>query len=277
MIVLERVVENLQNDGFSLIPLAVSQAEAIKTAFEAAGHFFRAPLGEKTPNKICEDCGYRPMGVEYSQSSDRPDAVESFTACSRTSASATTLASASARRLYERMLTVIDVLEPIAEALTIQLAERFSGRSYRTALSGAFRQWSCLQMNYSRPADITRPFINELHEDGHLITIACSTGGGLEVQRKDGFLMPISRTCDEAVIMPGEIAFLLSGGEIEPLYHCVRPEPNLHERMSLLFFGDIDPKLCDPWVLNDRNMNVDIGKHVLTNAARFGVPGFTPE
>jgi isopenicillin N synthase-like dioxygenase len=189
-------------------------------------------------------------------------------------AAATELPSASAQILYERMLSTIDILEPIAEALTIQLADRLNGDSSGEKLHGAFRCWSCLQLNYSRPSNITTAFIHEPHEDGHLLTIACATGPGLEVQMADDNYISIVTPPDKVLIMPGEIASLLSGGQLRPLYHRVRPESSCGERMALLFFGDIHPQLCEPWIQNDVNMHVDIGARVLTNSNRFGVKAF---
>jgi len=132
-------------------------------------------------------------------------------------------------------------------------------------------QWSCLQMNYARPSEVLAEFINEPHEDGHLITIGYATGPGLEIQTAQHGLQPLVPGQGQFVVMPGEIAYLLSGGLILPLYHCVKCDRTLPERMSLQFFADIDPRLCIPWCRNEVNANVDIGARVLTNARRFGL------
>jgi isopenicillin N synthase-like dioxygenase len=172
------------------------------------------------------------------------------------------------------MQATIDILEPIAEILTIQLADTLSGHASYEKLRGAFRRWSCLQLNYSRPANTPAAFIHEPHEDGHLITISCADGPGLEVQTANGEFIPITTAYDEMVIMPGEIAWLLSGGQVRALYHRVRREPDCRERLAILFFVDIDPRLAKPWVNNKVNERVDIGARVLTNATRFGLNGF---
>ncbi len=89
--------------------------------------------------------------------------------------------------------------------------------------------------------------------------------------------MSITTAPNEVLVMPGEIVWLLSGGQIRPLHHRVRREPSCSERLALLFFGDINPRLCRPWVRADVNEGVDIGARVLTNAARFGLDGFPLE
>jgi isopenicillin N synthase-like dioxygenase len=276
-IVPEDAVERLKNEGFLLIQLTEQARMALASTFEAAYPFFRATLDEKSSNTLSEDLGYRPKGIEYSQSPERPDPIESFTADVRTRAVINDLPSARARLLYKRMQATINVLEPIAEALTMLLADALSVGEIGEKLHGAFRRWSCLQVNYSQPANTPEAFINELHEDGHLITLSCSDGPGLEVQTRRGDFARITTADDEILVMPGEIVWLLSGGQIRPLYHQVRRESSCRERLAILFFGDIDPKFCEPWVKNKVNKGVDIGARVLTNAARFGLNGFPLE
>lgn len=175
------------------------------------------------------------------------------------------------------MLKVIDAWELIAESLTIWFAENLTNCEMRSVLQGAFRNWSSLQVNHTYSEITDDELINDLHEDGHLITVACSTGPGLELLTRSGKFLPVTTKCNEVVIMPGEIIWLLSGGYVRPLYHRVRSERNRQNRLALLFFGDIDPRLCKRWVLNEMNANTDIGARVLTNAKRFGLEGFTSD
>jgi hypothetical protein len=55
------------------------------------------------------------------------------------------------------------------------------------------------------------------------------------------------------------------------MFHRVRPESSCAERIALLFFADINPRLCEPWVRNEINQDVDIGALVLKNPKRFGL------
>lgn len=270
----ENAVEKLKNEGFFLIQLAEEACGIVASTFEAAYPFFHATVDEKNSNTLPEDLGYRPMGIEYSQSPEHPDPIESFTVDMRTPHASANMPSASARQLYKWMQATIDILEPVAEILTIQLADTLSGHTYRKKLRGAFRRWSCLQLNYSRPMNIPEAFIHEPHEDGHLITISCANGPGLEAQTASGEFIPITTAYDEMLVMPGEIAWLLSGGQVRPLYHRVRRKSDCRERMAILFFGDIDPRLCEPWINSKVNKGVDIGARILTNATRFGLNGF---
>ena len=274
---LDSMFLEVQRHGFALFQISSETSAALVKTAECARRFFRTPSTEKLLNTLPEDCGYRPQGIEYSHSSKRPDPIESFTASPRMRLSNSGSPSTGAITLYEQMLAAIALIEPIVEAFAIRLAETLSGHPHEERLRGTFHRWSCMQANYSCPANIRGPLIHDLHEDGHLLTAGWSTSPGLEIQMKDGQVVPILWKQDELVIMPGEIAWLLSVGKIQPLHHRVRRDPCVKERISLLFFGDIDPFKCDPWIKSPINENVDIGARMVTNAQRFGLSGFADE
>lgn len=264
-------------DGVLRIRLDESTEEAIAAVFGAAYHFFRATAEEKAPNKLPEDAGYRPYGIEYSQSPNILDQIESFTASDRTRSMTDLLPVASAQLLHRQMLRAFDVLEDLAETFTIRLAETVSGRAYEKKIRGAMSRWSRLQVNYSRPASTRTGLINEAHEDGVLMSLVCATCPGFEVQTPDGGFALLTTMSGEVIAMAGEITWLISGGRIPPVYHRVRPVGEYPERLSLIFLGDIHPKLCEPWVENEVNANVNIGERVLTSASRFGLQAFSGE
>jgi isopenicillin N synthase-like dioxygenase len=272
-----RAIEKLEAEGFLTLSLRRDSGQIIESVFDVGGAFFRASSDEKLHHKLPNDFGYRPIGVEYSQSPDRPDPIESFTVSMRTQSEIPSAWSTLAKSLSQHMLNAIEVLEPIAEEIVTKLAVRLGGRSVGKKLRGELHRWSCLQLNYSRPATVKSSFIHEPHEDGHFLTIGCSTSPGLERRVDANEFVPIITKIDEVVIMPGDIATLLSGGRIQPLYHRVAVDNRCSERMALLFFADIRPELCEPWIVNETNLNVNIGNRVLTNSSRFGVQAFEPE
>jgi isopenicillin N synthase-like dioxygenase len=271
----ENLVEKLQADGFLLLVLPETAQKSIHLTFASAKQFFRESIDEKCKYSFPQDMGYRPFGIEYSQSPSFPDQVESFSVSARVPIPPHRFGTATARVLYEQMIKVFEILEFVAETLTIRIANQLSGTKMGNNIQGAFRNWSRLQLNYSQPSEVFVPFINESHEDGNLFTVACTNRSGLEVQITENKFIPITTSTNKIVILPGEIAFLLSGGLIPPTYHRVRPDKKINERMALLFFGDIDPKLCQPWISNEINREVDIGKRVISSVERFGLNGFS--
>lgn len=270
-----KATEALIRDGFHFLPLDDEARAAISATFYAGYEFFRSSLDEKLKNTLSEDCGYRPFGIEYSRSPEEPDQMESFTAAARNID--TTGLTEKGRSLYRRMREAIAVLEPIAESLAIALARKAAADVNTAQLVGAFHEWTCLQLNYSRPVEAAPRLINAPHEDGNLVTLGVSDGRGLEIQTPRGSFLPVRRPEGTVVVMPGEIARLLSGGMVRPLFHQVRPDAAVAERLALLYFGDIDPVRCEPWVRNEVNQDVDIGAISRANSARFGLEGFAAD
>lgn len=266
----DTAVERLKEDGFLLISVTRIVQDSLSGVFEAAHRFFRETDEAKNRNRFAKDMGYRPYAGEYSLSPLNPDQVESFSVSAERIV-ATEMQSDAARLLCERMLASYDVLESIAEELTIELAKRLSQNAIGESLRGQLHRWSRLQLNYSRPSEVEAAFINEAHEDGALLTIAHAREPGLELEISDEEFVPITNTPSNVLVIPGDIAWLISGGCLRPMFHRVRPVRNCAERMALLFFADINPRLCEPWVRNEINQGVDIGSLVRENPKRFGL------
>jgi isopenicillin N synthase-like dioxygenase len=233
--------------------------------------FFQEEISEKLRNTLPNDTGYRPLGVEYSQSAARPDQVESFSICRALEYYDTSSLSFSARALHEALFSAFDSFEATAEKLAVTLAEKLTGRPYTEKLRGGLRRYSLLQLNYSQPAKTQTDYINETHEDGSFLTLTLVTAPGLEIQDVNGSFLPVAPDLSELLVMSGEILSLLTGGEIRPVLHRVARVAAIPERMSLLFFADLDPALCQPWVSNETNAEIDIGELVRKNPVRFGL------
>jgi isopenicillin N synthase-like dioxygenase len=165
----------------------------------------------------------------------------------------------------------------IAAALVAGLARFFSQELEVAATRKSLGEWSLLQLNYARPSQTQARFINQAHEDGCLLTVASNTAQGLEIEVNRKSYTSVSIKPNQIVIMPGEILWLLSGGQIPPCYHRVRAAADVTERMSLLLFGDLNPARCSPWVSAENNRHIDIGERVLKNSRRFGLKEWGPE
>ncbi|HEV7921954.1 MAG TPA: 2OG-Fe(II) oxygenase family protein [Thermoanaerobaculia bacterium] len=266
----------LETDGYADVTLPAATRAAVADVYRAGLAFFRLSSERKLRDSLpASEFGYRPVGVEYSQSPQRPDPFESFSASIRTVELAGCLRSEEARLLQRRMVAVIEPFEEIADRLLSTIAGTLGGSPPQ--IGGGCRRWSSLQLNYSRPGTVTTAFIHEAHEDGHALTLAMATGPGLELQRPDGTFAPVESSARRMIVMPGEILTLLSGGRIRPLYHRVVPRHDMDERMALLFFADPPPVACAPWVSTAANAGVDIAQRVLTNAERYGLSGFPRE
>jgi isopenicillin N synthase-like dioxygenase len=267
----------LRSEGYLRLQLSETMKKSVEATFDGGYAFFRQPIEMKIQQTTDQDLGYRAFGDEYSISPEFPDQLESFSVSPRLPIATDQFQSVPARVLYDRMSQTFDLFEPIVEDLTITLAQQLTGGRIGEHLKGKLRYWSRLQLNYTRPSSVDFPFINETHEDLDLLTINCASGAGLELRMATDSFLPINTGALDAIVFPGEIAWLLSGGELKPMFHRVRTHRDIDERVSLLFFADPEPQSCEPWVSTSINHNVDIGVHVRQNVVKFGLKGFRDE
>jgi hypothetical protein len=71
-------VDRFLNTGFASTALPEVTSRQLNETFRAGAEFFRADIQEKMLSRFPSDTGYRPYGVEYSQTPSRPDEMESF-------------------------------------------------------------------------------------------------------------------------------------------------------------------------------------------------------
>jgi isopenicillin N synthase-like dioxygenase len=270
----EDFAQRLIAERVLVLSLPENITKSVQAIFDPAFSFFRQSVSAKRKCTFTQDMGYRQLGDEYSKSPGQADQLESFSVSARVPLAPSQLKFAGAEPLYQQMLVVFDLLEAVTETLVVRLADHFTNRSNRRSLQGALRRWSRLQVNYSLPSDVRLHFINEEHEDLDLLTLTMAPTPGLEVEWTKERFSPTTTKPGQVLILPGEIAYLLSGGHLQPVYHRVRAYRQIPERVSLLFFADLEPHHCKSWVANDINAGVDIGKRVMTNVRRFGLAGF---
>lgn len=267
--------DRLADEGWAEIQLSSEDAQIIAGLVSAALCFFRAAPVEKAKCQAGVGIGFRPYGIEYSRTADRPDEMETFSA---TAASlALTYTVPEAEELNFRCAAAFEMLEGIAEQLIITIAQRMTGGDWNQILTGGVHQWSTLQINYSRPRQVQSSFINEEHEDGHFLTLLYNTAPGLEVRSPNGAFLPVSISPDRTIAMLGGVASLMTDGQLRPLFHQVRPPADCEERVSVLFFADLAPDLCRPWIVGDTNRHVDIANFIRSNPVRFGLQKYGSE
>lgn len=264
------VAETLEDNGAALLIVPPAVACLTEELYAAADVYFDAAPEMKLRDRLADGYGYRPFGAEYSQSPDRPDPFESFTAGVATRDAV--LETSGARSLNARMLSLFDALHEMLEDILWGFAERYGvGADTMTAFARGCRQWSCLQLNYSEPAVLAQTYIHETHEDGHLLSFASATAEGLEIDGGGGEFVPVTAAPPQLLVLPGEIVTLMTGGRIRPLFHRVRASKTVRRRYAVVHFADPDPRTCIPWVAAAINQGVDIGSRVLNNPARFGL------
>ena len=258
----EEVARGVVGDGWSKLSLLDEQAHALGDLLKTAKEFFdRGTSRNRQHASSAGDHGFRSVGVEYSITPDRPDVNESLS-------------------LWSDRLDLIpaaDELGPVGPALLRWqvIAAGLTGDVLRgiAACFGevptpAFAAASSVQVNHYLSADSERAFLQDRHEDGHLLTLVHGTHPGLELYL-GGVPRPITTGPDELVVMPGSAITELTAGGVQPLYHQVR-NLRLPERQSVMYF--VNPQLHLPlrrWVDDD---GTDLRECVRQRPAAFGFP-----
>ena len=248
--------------GYALVHSTQEQQSELASVLACSTAFFGRPKEEKLRHSSKDyNFGYRPMGIEYSVTPDRPDCNECFTLWSDRldlipEAAGLQALTASLQRWRS-------TCAELAEAVLRDCADRFEGSA------PSFAAASHLQVNNCLPAPLGRDLLQDRHEDGHLITILHATRPGLEIF-VNGSAQPITTGCDEVLVMAGSILTTLSGDTIPSLYHQVR-NLQLNSRQSVMYF--VNPELSEPlysWASTEDRR--DLRDAVRSNPLMFGLP-----
>jgi isopenicillin N synthase-like dioxygenase len=260
-----KAARDILDKGYAVVKLDDVDTANLHQAISTAVRFFERPLEDKLAHGSTDhNYGYRPFGIEYSVSPERPDMNECFTVWS--SRLDLIPNAQDVPDLTGAFLDWRDSLAPLVKAILDEVAKNFGIED-----APEFEKASYLQINYCLPAPVERDLLQDRHEDGHMVTVLHATAPGLEIYVNDS-AKPMLPGHDEIVIMPGSVLTALSGGKIEPLYHQVRNH-GLDDRQSLMYF--VNPEIDEPlfaWIESGEGERADIREHVQNAPSMFGLP-----
>jgi isopenicillin N synthase-like dioxygenase len=264
------VTTTLSNDmattGVSYVETSDALAAVLHRLLRVGRAFFEQPGAPKAQAKcgLGQMTGWRAVGVEYSQTPDRPDLNETF--CFRLADAGKPANDTPMLAACRAAQTGLDVL-----ASTI-LRDLQNAVRATTDMPVRTSNESWLQLNFSRPATAGREFIQDAHEDGHLITLLFADERGLEVEPTDGWTDAFASP-ERLIVFGGECGALLTDDHIRPMMHRVRARHDVTSRLSVAYFVNPDlDQVLDPWRLGRRNRGVDLLRWGQENPVRFGLP-----
>lgn len=258
-----QAARDILDHGFAIVKLPEADRQALHNAIGAANDFFARDLDFKNAHGSADhNYGYRPFGVEYSVSPDRPDMNEVFTVW----ASRLDLIphAHDIPELTGAFLAWRDSIAPLVQAILDEVAKGFGAPA-----APEFERASYMQINSYLETPAERELLQDKHEDGHMVTVLHATAPGLERHAGDE-VHPFTPAEDELLVMPGSVLTALSGGKIEPLFHQVR-NLGLNDRQSIMYF--VNPVVDEPlysWV--DAGEQTDLRDYVQHAPAMFGLP-----
>jgi len=262
---ISQAARDILDQGYAVLDLTDAGANTLHHAIETANEFFLRPVEDKNAHGSTDhNYGYRPFGIEYSVTPDRPDMNEVFTLW----ASRLDLIpnADDIPELTGAFLQWRDSIAPLVQAILDEVAQAFD-----VDAAPAFEKASYLQINsyFETPKD--RDLLQDKHEDGHMVTVLHATAPGLEFYVGET-ATPFLPERDQIMIMPGSVLTALSGGKIQPLYHQVRNH-GLDDRQSIMYF--VNPVVDEPlysWLESADGEREDIREHVQNAPKMFGLP-----
>lgn len=258
------------SNGSDTVAVELATSTILDTLLAEGRSFFESSVDHKQAYEAAKTgtmTGWRRVGVEYSQSPDRPDLNETFCFRHRDDA----VAAVPEHSLRSACREAQKALDAVAATVLLSLADAVGVGGQVPAVRTFDESW--LQLNWSHPATATREFIQDAHEDGHLVTLLFADAPSLEILDPQDGWTPIWPTSSSLIAFAGECSALLVDGAVLPMMHRVRAREDVASRLSVAYFvnPDLDQTLA-PWVPGPRNADVDLLRWGQQNPARFGLP-----
>ena len=257
----ESAAAELLDQGYTVVKISQIESRAINSAIAAGLRFFQLPAAVKLRFRTADlNHGYRPMGHEYSISADRPDLNECFAVWN----DRTDLIPQGPEiaEIADSWADFRRLVADLVESVIAPLAHYFGAPDYPD-----FESASYLQMNRYSDIHSDRDLLQDMHEDGHMVTVHYANVPGLELV-VDGKAQALDPCEDALLVMPGSIMTKLTSDRIKPLYHQVR-NLSLSGRNALMYF--VNPSLRSPvypWGLAEGE---DLRSLIRSNPATFGL------
>lgn len=262
------IASRLIRDGYAYLKMP----EALDSAFNLITetyeyvdnnqkHVFSFP--EKTD-------GFLPLGSEYASSPERPDLCERFCYWS-TRREMHCGFDLSHTDFYRGVSGYEAALNPIAQDLLDAICQNLGGSSQPPVRESSYLQL-CVYKHGYRCAD--REFLQDPHEDGHLLTFIKPTSPGLMLFTPEG-LIPAAPAAYEMVVLAGSLLEVLTDGEVKAMHHAVKQTFDPVVRKSLIYFvnPNFETNITTSLV---RNQQVDLASLADSNHVGFGNNRLTP-
>jgi len=259
----------LLQQGFAIVRIDADTVDILDEIFSRAGDFFALGPSEKARYERPEILeGYRGYGAEYSGAQSRPDLNETFSLVLRNMAREDLAPWARTNPLHLALRAAAPRYAALVDGMLEEIRRELNPRGDRVASA----EFSYFQLNHYRPRGETRDFLQDAHEDGHMLTVVTSRQPGLEAEI-GGRFEAVNFARDELLVMPGSILTLMTGGRIQPLPHRVRNLRSVATRESLMFFANTPVKRAPrPWVAAEDGSLPDIGRATAESSKLFGLP-----
>ena len=261
-------------EGAALVQLTKPSISGLQALSEASAALFSLPDRRKErfsdPTTLV---GWRNVGIEYSAIPERPDLMESLSYNPAYRQRLEDLGQESQERAWITSAhAAATILDRLMATLISELARAYGRSEIQHKDGSPFAKGSFVQINRYSASQMTRPVLQDAHEDGNLLTLLASNGPGLEVSLDGVDFRALTPPAGQIAAFPGRVLSLMSGGEISPTLHRVVRVPNVCERQSIMYFGNPSPGVrLQPWKGQE-----DPSSEAWSSPSRFGLPDIPP-
>lgn len=236
------ICEQLRSRGYGIFRLTTLEAYRLSILKLEAMKFFLSEDSVKRKEYYPgEHIGYRPVGGEYVGSPEFWDTNESLNFSEMSSYRS--IKNCPASEFYRAAARILPIYDQIMQGVLRSLQDYYKSSERVPRTRGA----SWVQVNFYRRSTAdreARDLMQGKHEDGHLLTLWSGSDPGLEFfpDGPDGRAYPLTLANDEMLAMPGDLLTILTGGDIQPLYHQVRRCETVATRLAAMYFPNPEPR-----------------------------------
>lgn len=231
---IKKCCESIVRSGFGILQIPEAMLQDYKQIVDGYSSISDAT---KASFSFSQDTdGFFPFGAEYSSIEGHPDLCERFCYWP---------AHASKRIGFEftrsSFFAAVDIFEQQISELAQELMDGICDEFGVSPLA-PFRSASYVQLCvYGAQAEnIERRFVQDPHEDGHMLSLIKPTREGL-VLVKGGSLEPVRLLENEIAVLAGSLLTELSDHAIPAAYHAVLAPRRPVARSSLIYFANPNP------------------------------------
>lgn len=242
-------VISLITQGFAVVKLPLLTQSNVWSAMERlAGASPEMKQNFSFPERTD---GFLPKGGEYSKYTGKVDLCDRFCFWHR-------YRELHAPNIFSKTTAYRDVssceeqLASLAQQLISELWAFFHSDEQIVIRNNSYLQL-CIYEEFHQLDD--RNYMQDRHEDGHLITLIKPTRDGLVIFPND-IETPVHLADDEIIIISGSLLTLLSDGQIPAMYHAVSNPKIPLARKSMVYFAIPDLSQTYTSLLSKKRLNV---------------------
>lgn len=261
-----KCAENLIEHGYSVIRLPVYLQREFWDAIDVYPVIPRDLKGQFSYPERTD--GFMPFGMEYANSTNNVDLCERF--CYRDKHRLDHRNwSFSDHPFYRHIAGFESGISAMAEQVMEQIERKFSYAEPIETRRSSYLQFCAYNKEY-RKAD--REYLQDRHEDGHLITFVKASRDGLVIF-PNGKEERVILADDEIIVFTGSLLTALSDGRIPHMDHAVLNPLVQVERSSIVYF--VIPELKRNYTSFVEGRKLDLEEVANRNHESFGNIPFT--